>query len=763
MVRKSLAVMSWISSAIATSIAVTHAISHRSLSSFWTGVALAIALLGIATGQIVYRYPPLMSGVVLLCISGVALASVLADTSNSWFVYEGLSTSYPEILFLGVLIILIPSLLSLIRQRLGTQARSVVIDGLIVGLGAWVIVWVLLVRPTLDNTVQSGALTILTFCSLVAAIIVLFLLATILFSDSNPNVSVVLISISVFAFLTGTVLRSVVARGDIAISTSLVQAPFIFAIAIAGATFLHPTTISVTNQSGMRYSPPLMTRLITTTASLIAPVIVLAITDPTSTQDRIIRTVSVVVLAIAVMVRVIQSVRQNAKTQGQLMRNALTDSLTGLPNRVLMIEHIEEALNASRFTSRQPTVLFIDVDRFKTINDSLGHSTGDDVLTTIALRLQNKISGNAIVGRISGDEFVVLDPDTHNPAQSVLLAERILDVFTDPMGHETKDMFVTASIGVAYAPTGIRLSAEMLLRHADTAMYQAKDAGRNCISIFDDSMLDSVTKRLNVETALYRALERNELHLEYQPIVDIDLGLVVGFEALMRWNRGAEGAVSPVDFIPIAEETGIIVPLGTWALKDALAQLRFWIDTKACQPHTTMSVNVSARQIHDPQFVSVVSEALLVTGINAEQLWLEVTESVMIIETAQALSSLQRLNALGVRISIDDFGTGYSSLSLLQKFPVQCIKIDRSFVQNIATDNSTHSIVRTIIAMATSIGADIVAEGVEEISQLDTLRHLQCHKAQGYLISRPIEVEHVPAVVRQLEDPQFWQKQTMNN
>jgi Amt family ammonium transporter len=275
-------------------------------------------------------------------------------------------------------------------------------------------------------------------------------------------------------------------------------------------------------------------------------------------------------------------------------------------------------------------------------------------------------------------------------------------------------------------------------------------------------MLATVTKRLEVETALYRALERNELHMVHQPIIDIDLGVVVGFEALMRWDRAELGTVNPAEFIPIAEETGTIVPLGSWALNDALSQLRLWIDSVVCTPSTTMSVNVSARQLHDPQFVTVVRDALTASKINPEQLILEVTESVMITEPTQALASLQRLHSLGVRIAIDDFGTGYSSLSLLQRFPVHSIKIDRSFVNNIVTQEDTRNIVRTIIAMAATLGADIVAEGVEDAEQLSVLASMSCGKAQGFLISRPIEVAEVPRVVRELQDLQHWRSITKN-
>jgi diguanylate cyclase (GGDEF)-like protein len=501
-----------------------------------------------------------------------------------------------------------------------------------------------------------------------------------------------------------------------------------------------------------------MTRLVSTTASLVAPVVMLTLTDPASRNDRIVRVVSIVVLSAVVMARVVQSVRANARTQADLEHNAQTDPLTNLPNRTAMLELVTEATQLAHGTPRQPTVLFIDVDRFKNINDSLGHSAGDDVLLEVARRLVAAVPAHASVGRISGDEFVILDPHTETATQAVVLAEHVLDSLREPLGLRQGDMFVSVSIGVAMAVRSLDLTADEILRHADTAMYRAKDAGRNCIAFFDDSMVEKVTQRLDIETALYRALDKNELRLVHQPIVDTSLGLVVGFEALMRWDRGVNGTVSPAEFIPIAEETGTIVPLGSWALLDALTQLRLWIDAGACTSHTTISVNVSARQLHDPTFVSVVTEALSRSGVSADQLWLEVTESLMITEPTQALTALKQLNAIGVRIAIDDFGTGYSSLSLLQRFPIQRIKIDRAFVHALTTDGGSHSLVRTIVAMADSLGADIVAEGVETMEQLDILAGLDCRKAQGYLISHPVDSAAVPDTVLALEGSPRWRR-----
>ena len=754
MLRKAFIAVSWLAALVAAVLGALHGITQADTTSSIAVVAVVGSICAVLIGSFAHKPPFVVSATAVFSIVVITASRVVENQSTSG------TSPLVELLLLASQAALVFGLLLIVRQRLLGQLANVLTDGIIVGLGAWVLVWIFLIQPSLALTSNTPAITAVQSATLGVAMIVLFLLATLLFSNTAPSAPVAFLGLSVALGLTGIILRSVIVRSDAHLSASTVNASFLIAFALAGASFLHPNIRHINSGTISRATAPLMTRLMTTTVSLIAPIIVLAITDPHDSTDRWVRTLSVIVLAAAVMLRVIQSVRLNASTQDTLVRNALTDSLTGLPNRILMLEHIEKAIHSSWKTSQRPTVLFIDVDRFKSINDSLGHSTGDAILTEVARRLTGAIAPHATVARIAGDEFVVLDSSTESPTQSVLLAEKILDALRDPMKGSSGDMFVTASIGVAYAVPNLRLSAEDLMQHADTAMYRAKSAGRNCIALFDDSMLESVTKRLDVETALYRALERNELRLVHQPIVDIDLGIVIGFEALMRWDRKDAGTVSPLDFIPIAEETGTIVPLGSWAINDALQQLRSWVDTGVCTPNTTMSVNVSPRQLHDPDFVTIVSNALDASGVSPEQLWLEVTESVMITEPTQALSSLRRLNALGVRIAIDDFGTGYSSLSLLQKFPIQCIKIDRAFVNDISTDKATQNIVRTIIAMADAMGADIVAEGVEDKTQLHTLKSVNCHRAQGYLISPPVDVQDVPRVVREIEDPESWASRT---
>ena len=686
--------------------------------------------------------------------ASVASAALIASARSLETQSTSLSTTVVEGLMCAGVLTIVIALLAALNRRLGTRAGAVIADGLIVGFGAWIIVWVLLVQPALDANTTNGALTVARSATLAAAVVVVTLLATVLFSDSAPSPAIAQFAVAIALAVAGLVVRAVDARPDVVIERPWIDAPFSAALVIAAAALVHPSIRSIGRAGAIRVAPALMTRLTATTTALVAPIIVLSLTDAVDTRDRVVRAVSAAVLATIVMVRVVQSVRANASTQDQLVKNALTDPLTGLPNRTSMLRHIDAALRATWGTSRQPTVLFVDVDRFKTINDSLGHSTGDDVLTQVATRLSSAVPGHAIVGRIAGDEFVVLDAHTETATDSVTLAESILDALREPMGKGRPDLFVTASIGVAFAPRGVDLGAEALMRHADTAMYRAKDAGRNCIALFDDSMVEQVTQRLDIETALYRALERNEVRLVHQPIVDTELGLVIGFESLMRWQRDGHH-VSPVEFIPVAEDTGTIVPLGTWALRDALAQLRQWIDQGVCKPSTTISVNVSPRQLNEPQFIHTVAEALSTTSVAADQLWLEVTESVMITEPEQALIALKKLTSLGVRIAIDDFGTGYSSLSLLQQFPIQAIKIDRSFVQGMDNEG-TRSIVRTIVAMAQTMEAEVVAEGDETREQLQMLADLGCRRAQGYFIGAPLEVDQIPAAVRDLEDRDSW-------
>jgi len=689
----------------------------------------------------------------LLLVAGLSISGQLLD--GTFFARVG-NQAIPETIFLVVQFVLAAGLLFIVGRRIGSDPVSVLVDAMIVALGAWFLIWITFVQPTFARSDEPLAVASIRGATLAMSALVLFTLAVLLFGDRQRTPAVWLIASAITLTLLGDFIFAANDSGRWVISDRFSNAPYVACLLVASAAFLHPSIATLTDQGPLLPKRPILGRLVTTTSALLVPVIVLALSDPTNNRDRIVRTISIFVLGAAVTARVVHSVRANAKTQRQLIVSAQTDALTGLPNRSLMITYVTHALTNAITEGRQPTVLFIDVDRFKNINDSLGHQAGDNVLVAVAQRLQYALPERCIVGRISGDEFVILDGANRTTSDAMLLADRILEAFYEPLSLRQGDVFVSASIGVASFRPDITKNADDLLRHADTAMYRAKDAGRNCVAIFDESMLERVSQRLSVETALYRALERRELRLVHQPIIDIDLGDVVGFEALMRWQREDGTMISPAEFIPIAEETGTIVPIGAWALLEALTHLRTWINEGICQRDATMSVNVSPRQLHDPNFVAVVSEALMRAHIPASQLWLEVTEGVMIAQPEQALVALQKLCALGVRVAIDDFGTGYSSLSLLQRFPIQRLKIDRSFVSGVAEDLGTRSLVRTIIAMGESLGLDMVAEGVESVRQLQVLAELRCPKAQGFLISHPVPPDSMASTVAALDQIGSW-------
>ena len=396
----------------------------------------------------------------------------------------------------------------------------------------------------------------------------------------------------------------------------------------------------------------------------------------------------------------------------------------------------------------------VNLDRFKNINDTLGHDAANRLLVRLAERLTEVAdSFGGVVARSGGDEFVILDSTTHTQDDALTRAATIAAApCLRPLVVGETPIFVTASVGVAIAPRNRTVSADELMRRADIATHRAKADGRNRCILFDDSMHANLTYRMEVENALHGAIGRHEMRLYHQPIVDIVTGQISGVEALIRWRRDDGTIVSPGEFIPIAEETGIINELGAWALLESLSHLRRWIDDGLVPPNTTTSVNVSPRQIADPNFAEIVRDALDRSGVPAHLLWIEMTESMMLEEPELALTTLRQIRAMGVRLALDDFGTGYSSLSLLQQFPIQRIKIDRAFVQGIADRSNDRSLVRTIIAMAQSMGLDLVAEGVETIHQLRALRELGCDKAQGFLISHPVPTDAMRSTMSALSE-----------
>jgi ammonium transporter, Amt family len=414
----------------------------------------------------------------------------------------------------------------------------------------------------------------------------------------------------------------------------------------------------------------------------------------------------------------------------------LHDALTGLPNRTLFTYRLAYALAKGKATPGSVAVIVLDLDRFKAINDALGHEIGDDVLVAVAQRLVEADGSAEVIARLGGDEFLALFDSDHAHDDAVAFAQRALQVLASPVRAGEAEVFLTASIGIACTSESVT-DATPLLSNADAAMYQAKTRGGGAIEVFGEAMRVQVLDRMHTEHSLHRALERQELTLFYQPVVDIGCRRIASVEALLRWEHPNQGLVAPNRFIPIAEENGLIIPIGAWVLHEACRQLRSWQIERWGGPSIGVEVNLSARQIDHPEIVSTVEAILEETGVLPRHLTLEITESALMADAASALSVLRALKDLGVTLAIDDFGTGYSSLSYLQRFPLDMLKIDKSFVDGLRLAGGA-DIVAAVITLAHALGLEVVAEGVETERQLEELRHLGCDFAQGYLFSRPV-------------------------
>jgi diguanylate cyclase (GGDEF)-like protein len=436
------------------------------------------------------------------------------------------------------------------------------------------------------------------------------------------------------------------------------------------------------------------------------------------------------------MADLLASALDREDSEARMRHQSLHDALTGLPNRSLFYDRIEHAFARAQRGDSLVAVFLLDVDQFKTINDSLGHEAGDDLLVALSARLQHIIRGSDTVARLGGDEFVVLC-EVETETEAFHVAERIADAWERPIPVGTGgEIFVSASIGItiAHRPQ----SAETMLREADAAMYRAKEGGRGRYELFDEEMRQHAFARLRTESDLRRAVEREQFRVHYQPIFDVAERTLIGVEALVRWDRPGNGIVGPADFIGLTEETGLIAPLGRWVLEQATAQVADW---RARFPHAAdlgVTVNVSARQLARPEFFSEVQAALDRCGLEPGSLGLEITESVLMKDVSSPRSTLESLRELGVRVLLDDFGTGYSSLSRLKGVPVDAIKVDRSFVDGLGAEEEDTAIVNAIVDIATSLGLGAIAEGVETSGQLDALRALGCDGAQGYLFAAPM-------------------------
>ena len=436
------------------------------------------------------------------------------------------------------------------------------------------------------------------------------------------------------------------------------------------------------------------------------------------------------------------SERKKAEKRAQYLSQH--DVLTGLPNRLLMQDRLHQAIIQARRGGGVVALMFIDLDRFKTVNDEFGRIIGDALLKQVAERLRNCLRDTDTVARLGGDEFIIMIPDAANVDVVGEVAQRVLSEFSRPFSDREQEMYVSASIGISLFPRD-GSDPDELVKHADRAMYSAKDSGRNMYRYFTEDLNHEVRERVMLESGLRRAIDRGELRLFYQPTIDLHTKQVIGAESLVRWQHPSLGLISPAKFIPVAEESDLIFRLGEWVLRAACKQLHEWQqDGFALQ----VAVNVSARQFRDPKLADLVVEVMTDSRVDPRLVEIELTETAIMQDARASIMTLERLKSRGVSISIDDFGTGYSSLSYLKRLPLDTLKIDQSFVRDIATDNNDAAIVRAIIGLARSLGIKVLAEGVEDDVQLSFLNNYGCNYGQGFLFGRPLLPEGFAELIR---------------
>ncbi len=436
--------------------------------------------------------------------------------------------------------------------------------------------------------------------------------------------------------------------------------------------------------------------------------------------------------------------RKQAEKNLQFM--ATHDLLTDLPNRILFTDRLEQALARAPWRKRQVGVLLLDLDRFKVINNTLGHEVGDALLQAAAARLSTCVRAGDTVARLGGDEFALVLTDMAHAEDALNLAQKVISGMAEPFHIDGRELFLTASAGISIYPDDGD-HAVALLRHADTALYRAKDQGKNTFCVYSPALGARAAENMTMETDLRRALERNELELHYQPQVNINSGGIVGMEALLRWHHPERGYIPPLDFIPLAEETGLMVAIGAWVLHSACQQTQRWHEAGHTQ--VRVAVNLSNRQFMQADLLETIQDALRESGLGAENLEIELTESIIMQDAEGAIATLRALKDMGVKLSIDDFGTGYSSLTYLKRFPLHTLKIDRSFVKDIPYDADDAAITAAIIAMAHNLRLTVVAEGVEDAHQLEFLREQRCDMMQGYYFSKPLSVSEFSALLQQ--------------
>jgi diguanylate cyclase (GGDEF)-like protein len=628
---------------------------------------------------------------------------------------------------------------------------GIVLDGMIAALALLAVAWVYVIGPELfHQQIPLGVRLVLT-CYPAMSIFLFVVTLRIVFNPDQSRVpSYWFLMAAMAAIFVGDVLYALADNDVTHVPGALLNLPYAVAYVAAAATAWHPSMVFLTDATPLDRESPPRWRNILVTGALLIPAL-LALRPDERLGDRLTLSVIVLLLTLAATLRLSQAIRVAERSEEGMAYQARHDSLTGLPNRRMMHEHLASALRRASVDATHVALLFLDIDRFKIINDALGHSQGDALLVAVAERLEQHVRVEDLVTRIGGDEFMIVLGHVVSVSQAVDLADRLRDCLRAPFFLNGIEFEVTASVGLAFAePDGPNSTVEVLVPEADTAMHKAKESGRDAVALFDESMRVHLAERLELEQDLRHAATRGQLRLVYQPIVRVADGAIEGVEALLRWEHPTLGTIPPVKFIHLAEESGLIVEIGDWVLDESLRQLAEW-RTLGWHVAGYVSVNLSAAQLRDDRLVDRVRRFLDRYELDGSSLCLELTESMVMEDPDDAVAKLQSLRSLGIQLAIDDFGTEYSSLAYLQRFPVTALKIDRAFVSNLdRAGSSDATLVEAIVAMARAIGVTTVAEGVETRDQADQLASLGCDSLQGFLYSRPVSAQRLVEVADSL-------------
>ncbi len=714
------------------------------------------ALLGVGATVVGLRRSrprPLWPWLAIAGALSLALVAAVLRTAYGTLGNLGPSRSIiPDLVALPGYLVLALGVAGLAGVRRGhPDDTDAILDGVIASLAALTVAWVYLVTPAMSKQEVSFAVEVLMVAYPVASVFVFAMGARLMFSRGRrPAPAKWLILAGIFFLLLGDVVYMLVDSTLIDLPMRIVDIPYTVAFLAYSVAVLHPSVGRVQQSRTADEMAAGRGRLLAVTVALLVPALVLVTgVDGMGDAERTALGVIVMLLVGVAVLRVSRALGQHATSQARLAHQATHDALTGLPNRAFLSEHLERVFRSEAEVSGTVTLLHIDIDRFKLVNDTMGHGVGDELLVAVADRLSHRVRAQDLVVHTGGDEFAIIVTGLESEARALEFGERGRLMFKEPFTVRGNEISVTASVGIAFqaARTG---SAESLVRDADTAVNHAKPGGGDNIAIFDTSMRERVAERLHLERELRNALTRGELSLHYQPKLRLSDARVVGMEALLRWNHPELGTVRPDKFIAIAEDTGMIVEIGAWVIDQACAELARIQELMPRGTELSMSVNVSGRQLRSDSLLGTITQALLHHRVRPDALCLELTESILMENLEMVSNELLTIRECGTRVSIDDFGTGYSSLAYLSKLPVDEIKIDRTFVKELGDDPSAASLIKAVVYIASSLGITTVAEGVETEEQSRQVSALGVREVQGFLYSRPVPADELPTVLARL-------------